>query len=42
MPQVFISNSRKDKDFARKLADALALRKLDAWVDWQDIPPSAD
>jgi len=42
MPQVFISYSRKDKEFARKLTDALAMRKLDSWVDWQDIPPSAD
>lgn len=42
MPQVFISYSRKDKEFARRLTDALAMRKLDSWVDWQDIPPSAD
>src|SRR5512142_2246792 len=42
MPQVFISYSRKDKDTARKLTDALAMRKLDSWVDWQDIPPTAD
>ena len=26
----------------RRLADALRLRSLNVWVDWDDIPPSAD
>jgi len=39
--QVFISYSRKDKDFAPKLRDALAAQKREAWVDWKDIPLTA-
>jgi hypothetical protein len=39
---VFISYSRKDIAFARILHEALQARELDTWIDWQDIPPSAD
>ncbi len=42
MPQVFISYSRRDKDFVLKLHAALAAQSRDAWVDWEDIPPTAD
>ena len=42
MAQVFISYSRKDKDFVRKLGDALAAQKREAWVDWKDIPLTAE
>src|SRR6516225_9954540 len=42
MAQVFISYSRKDKDFVRKLGDALAEQKREAWVDWKDIPLTAE
>jgi DNA-binding LacI/PurR family transcriptional regulator len=42
MPDVFISYSRKDKDFAHKLHDALAAQKRDVWVDWEDIPLASD
>lgn len=42
MSDVFISYSRKDIAFARVLHDALKARSLDTWIDWQDIPPSAD
>ena len=42
MSDVFISYSRKDKDFVRQLHDALAARQQDVWVDWEDIPPTAD
>ena len=42
MADVFISYARKDKAFVRRLHDALATGKLDAWVDWEDIPPTAD
>ncbi|MDO8848943.1 MAG: TIR domain-containing protein [Coriobacteriia bacterium] len=39
---VFISYSRKDIAFVRILHGMLAERGLGTWVDWQDIPPSAD
>jgi len=39
---VFISYSRTDIAFARILHDAFKARNLDTWIDWQDIPPSAD
>jgi hypothetical protein len=42
MPQVFISYSRKDKSFVQKLQEELANQKRDLWVDWQDIPPTAE
>ncbi len=42
MSDVFISYSRKDIAFARVLHQLLQERQLDTWIDWQDIPPSAD
>jgi len=42
MTDVFISYSRKDIAFARLLHEALIENGLDTWIDWQDIPPSAD
>ncbi len=42
MPSVFISYSRRDKDFVARLHDALAARDYQVWVDWEDIPPSAE
>ena len=42
MPDVFISYSRKDKEFARRLHDALADNGRDIWIDFEDIPLSAD
>ena len=42
MSDVFISYSRKDIAFARLLHSALADNDLETWIDWQDIPPSAD
>jgi len=42
MADVFISYSRRDSDFVRRLHDALASRSRDVWVDWEDIPLSAD
>jgi hypothetical protein len=35
--QVFMSYSRKDKDFVRQLNDAFVGQKREAWVDWKDI-----
>src|SRR5690349_8855838 len=42
MPDVFISYARKDQAFVRRLQAALAARELEAWVDWKDIPPTAE
>jgi hypothetical protein len=42
MPDVFISYSRKDSAFVRQLHDALAKLNRDVWVDWEDIPLTAD
>ena len=42
MADVFISYSRKDKDFVRDLHEALAARERDTWVDWEDIPLTAE
>jgi WD40 repeat protein/cell division protein FtsL len=39
---VFISYSRRNKDFAKRLFDALTERGYDPWVDFDDIPFSAD
>ncbi len=42
MTDVFISYSRKDSEFVRKLHDALTEKERLAWVDWEKIPLSAD
>lgn len=42
MADVFISYSRKDKDFVRKLHENLSKQERDVWVDWEDIPLTAD
>jgi WD40 repeat protein len=39
---VFISYSRKDTEFVRKLNDSLDSSEIEAWVDWEGIPPSSD
>ena len=35
--EVFISYSRKDKEFVRRLDEALKRRDREAWVDWEGI-----
>ncbi|MCA2002789.1 MAG: TIR domain-containing protein, partial [Chloroflexi bacterium] len=40
--RIFISYSRKNKRFARKLNEALDKSGIEAWVDWEGIPPSAE
>ncbi len=40
MPDVFISYSRKDRDFVRRLHDALVAHGRDVWVDFEDIQPT--
>jgi len=42
MAQVYISYSRKDIAFAHILVEALKSSDLETWIDWEDIPPSAD
>jgi WD40 repeat protein len=41
-PDVFISYARTDEAFLRQLAKALEERGKDVWVDWDDIPRTAD
>jgi len=42
MASLFISYSRKDIDFARKLTEAFKGQDLDFWIDWEGIPPTVD
>ena len=42
MHDVFISYSRRDGEFVRRLHAALAALRKDVWVDWEDIPPTAE
>ena len=37
--EVFISYSRKDKEYVRRLDEELKRRDREAWVDWEGIPP---
>src|SRR5215813_5972116 len=42
MSDLFISYSRKDKEFVHKLHDALTAQKRDVWVDFEDIPLASE
>lgn len=42
MVDVFISYSRRDKTFVQRLHEALVVNGRDVWVDWEDIPLTAD
>jgi TIR domain-containing protein/sulfatase-modifying factor enzyme 1 len=42
MARIFVSYSRKNKDFCRQLTNELEKRDLDFWVDWDGIPPTVD
>jgi WD40 repeat protein len=42
MADLFLSYAREDRLFMRRLHQALADVNRDVWVDWEDIPPSAD
>lgn len=42
MADVFISYSRADQAFVKVLHQALTQSQHDAWVDWEDIPLTAD
>lgn len=41
MADVFVTYSRRNREFVRKLADALEARGRSVWVDLEDIVPSA-
>jgi len=40
--RVFVSYSRKNIDFAKRLIGRLQEREMDFWVDWEGIPPTVD
>ncbi|HLY25229.1 MAG TPA: toll/interleukin-1 receptor domain-containing protein, partial [Aggregatilineales bacterium] len=42
MTDVFLSYSRKDKVFVRRLFEGLKTTGRDAWVDWESIPYSVE
>ena len=42
MTTAFISYSRKDTEFVRRLHAVLTQQGLEGWVDWEGIPPAAD
>jgi hypothetical protein len=42
MADVFISYSRKDKEFVQVLHQALTESQYETWVDWEGIPLTAD
>ena len=42
MADVFVSYLRKDKDFVRQVHDALVQLRREEWVDWEDIPLTAE
>jgi hypothetical protein len=42
MAEVFISYSRLDKVFVHRLGDGLVAHKREAWIDWKDIPLTAE
>src|SRR5690349_1317554 len=42
MAKVFISYSRKDIVFAKRLTAELQKCDLDFWIDWEGIPPTVD
>ena len=42
MADLFVSYSRKDKEFVRHLVEGLVGREKEVWVDWEDIAPTAE
>src|SRR5687767_14824337 len=42
MPDIFISYSRRDGDFSKKLHQMFSGQQKDIWVDWEDIPLTSD
>jgi hypothetical protein len=42
MTDIFVSYSRKDKEFVTRLLGALSAKSRDVWIDWDDIPLTAN
>lgn len=42
MAKIFVSYSRRDIEFAKRLTAELQKCELDFWIDWEGIPPSVD
>jgi WD40 repeat protein len=42
MANLFVSYARTDSAFAHRVHDALIAHGHDVWVDWEDIPPTAE
>ena len=42
MAKVFVSYSRKDIEFTKRLTEELKKSNLEFWVDWEGIPPTVD
>lgn len=42
MTEVFISYAREDTDFVRRIYNDLVKNERNAWIDWEDIPLTAD
>jgi|GEM_PF-7135386 len=42
MPDIFISYSRRDGEFAKRLNNTLQAQGNDVWIDWEDIPKASD
>src|SRR4051794_13258497 len=42
MADIFISYSRKDKDFVRRIEEALKHHNRETWIDWEGIRPTEE
>lgn len=42
MTDLFISYSRRDGEYAKRLNNALQALGSDVWIDWEDIPKASD
>src|SRR4030095_13058787 len=42
MAKIFVSYSRRNIEFVKKLTGILQEHDLDFWVDWEGIPPTVD
>lgn len=42
MSDVFVSYSRRDSELVKVLHERLTAEGREVWVDWEDIPPTAD
>lgn len=42
MTDIFVSYSRRDKNFTQKLVETLKAAKREVWADWESIPASSE